>query len=108
MAANLAMSFSDAGFRTVLVDADTRRGVLHEMFQLPMGPGLTEYLSGAESLTTVVRPTPHERLSILSRGEKQKKQSGAPDITRAPSTRRGASPAVRCSGVRHSATCRGH
>lgn len=81
VAANLAMSFSDAGFRTVLVDADTRRGVLHEMFQLPLGPGLTEYLSGAESLTTVIRPTRHERLSILSRGEKQR---NSPELLTSP------------------------
>lgn len=81
VAANLAMSFSDAGFRTVLVDADTRRGVLHEMFQLPMGPGLTEYLSHAESLTTVIHATPHERLSILSRGEKQK---NSPELLTSP------------------------
>jgi tyrosine-protein kinase Etk/Wzc len=77
VAANLAMSFSDAGFRTVLVDADTRRGVLHEMFQLPIGPGLTEYLSHADSLAAVIRATPHERLSILSRG---KKQSNSPEL----------------------------
>lgn len=81
VAANLAMSFSDAGFRTVLVDADTRRGVLHEMFQLSMGPGLTEYLSHTESLTTVIRPTPHERLSILSRGEKQR---NSPELLTSP------------------------
>ena len=81
VAANLAMSFSDAGFRTVLVDADTRRGVLHGMFQLPMGPGLTEYLSHAVSLTTVIRATPHERLSILSRGEKQK---NSPELLTSP------------------------
>ena len=67
---NLAMSFADAGFRTLLVDADTRRGVLHEMFALPMEPGLTEYLSGAATLDGVIRNTEHERLSILSRGRK--------------------------------------
>ena len=81
VAANLAMSFADAGFRTVLVDADTRRGVLHEMFQLPIGPGLTEYLSGAEALTAVVRQTPHARLSILSRGEKRR---NSPELLTSP------------------------
>jgi capsular exopolysaccharide synthesis family protein len=81
VAANLAMSFSDAGFRTVLVDADTRRGVLHEMFELPIGPGLTEYLSHAESITSVIRATPHDRLSILSRGEKQ---SNSPELLTSP------------------------
>jgi succinoglycan biosynthesis transport protein ExoP len=81
VAANLAMSFSDAGFRTVLVDADTRRGVLHEMFELPIGPGLTEYLSRAESITSVIRATPHDRLSILSRGEKQR---NSPELLTSP------------------------
>jgi len=68
VAANLAMSFSDAGFRTVLVDADTRRGTLHEMFQLPMAPGLTDYLSGTGDVASVVRDTDHPRLSVLARG----------------------------------------
>ncbi|MEO8910760.1 MAG: polysaccharide biosynthesis tyrosine autokinase [Gemmatimonadaceae bacterium] len=81
VAANLAMSFADAGFRTVLVDADTRRGVLHEMFQLPIGPGLTEFLSSASSLTAVVRPTSHASLSILSRGEKRR---NSPELLTSP------------------------
>lgn len=72
VSANLAMSFSDAGFRTVLVDADTRRGVLHEMFGLPMVPGLTEVLSGTDGIDSVIRETPHERLSVLPRGSKRR------------------------------------
>ena len=72
LAANLAMSFSDAGYRTVLVDADTRRGLLHAMFQLPQGPGLTEYLARAADLTTVIRATAHDRLWLLSSGERHR------------------------------------
>jgi polysaccharide biosynthesis transport protein len=75
------MSFSDAGFRTVLVDADTRRGLLHEMFQLPIGPGLTQYLANPEDLASVVRPTAHERLWILSRGEKR---ANSPELLTSP------------------------
>ncbi|MDQ6771162.1 MAG: polysaccharide biosynthesis tyrosine autokinase [Gemmatimonadota bacterium] len=81
VAANLAMSFSEAGFRTVLVDADTRRGVLHEMFQLPISPGLTEYLSSEESLTTVIRPTAYSRLWVMSRGARQK---NSPELLSSP------------------------
>jgi Mrp family chromosome partitioning ATPase len=51
------------------------------MFQLPIAPGLTEYLSGAESLDTVVRATEHERLSVLSRGEKQR---NSPELLTSP------------------------
>jgi len=72
VAANLAMSFSDAGFRTVLVDGDTRRGTLHGMFQLPISPGLTEYLSGAGDVATLVHATQHQRLSVLTRGARQR------------------------------------
>lgn len=72
VAANLAMSFSDAGFRTLLVDADTRRGGLHETFGMPMQPGLTEFLAGESDIDSVIRTTPHERLSILARGRKHR------------------------------------
>ena len=55
ISANLAMSFADAGLRTVLVDGDTRRGALHEMFEMPSAPGLTDYLLGGISLAEVCR-----------------------------------------------------
>jgi capsular exopolysaccharide synthesis family protein len=73
LAANLAMSFSDAGLRTVLVDADTRRGALHEMFELPIGPGLTEYLSRTAEIEDVIRPASHDKLSILTSGKRQRR-----------------------------------
>jgi capsular exopolysaccharide synthesis family protein len=70
VAANLAMSFSEAGFHTVLVDADTRRGILHEMFELPIGPGLTDYLAGTADSSVVIRPTKHNRLALLASGRR--------------------------------------
>jgi len=73
VAANLALSFSDAGFRTVLVDADTRRGMLHEMFELPAVPGLTDFLCDTIDVAAVIRPTNHERLSIVSSGKRQRR-----------------------------------
>lgn len=81
VAANLAMSFSDAGFRTVLVDADTRRGLLHEMFELPMGPGLTEYLCQSADIAAIIRPTNHSRLSIVSSGKRQRR---SPELLTSP------------------------
>ena len=49
------MSFADAGLRTVLVDGDTRRGALHEMFEMPSAPGLTDYLIGGVGFVGVLR-----------------------------------------------------
>jgi Mrp family chromosome partitioning ATPase len=51
------------------------------MFELPIGPGLTEYLSRAETITSVIRATAHDRLSILSRGEKQR---NSPELLTSP------------------------
>jgi len=36
---NLALSFADAGYRTLLVDGDTRRGVQHKALKTPSTPG---------------------------------------------------------------------
>jgi succinoglycan biosynthesis transport protein ExoP len=70
ISANLAMSFAEAGFRTVLIDGDTRRGVLQEMFGIARSPGLTEYLAGKAAADSVVYQTPHERLWLVPTGER--------------------------------------
>jgi non-specific protein-tyrosine kinase len=41
VAANLAIVFAQSGRRTILVDADFRRPLVHELFRLPPTPGLT-------------------------------------------------------------------
>ena len=71
VSANLAMSFADAGYRTVLVDGDTRRGMIHEIFGAPMKDGLTEYLSGKADISNLVQPTAHERLAFVACGARQ-------------------------------------
>lgn len=71
VSANLAMSFADAGYRTVLVDGDTRRGMAHEVFGLSMDNGLTDYLSGTADVTQIIRPTAHERLAFASCGRRR-------------------------------------
>lgn len=68
IASNLAMSFADAGFRTLLVDGDTRRGTLHEMFDLPRAPGLTDYLAGEVDQNEIIKPTGHEKLQLIPSG----------------------------------------
>jgi polysaccharide biosynthesis transport protein len=69
LATNLALSFADAGYRTILVDADTRRGRLHEAFEIPVIPGLTEHLGAEIDINSVVRATYHESLSLITRGK---------------------------------------
>lgn len=71
VSANLAMSFADAGYRTILVDGDTRRGLAHEVFGLSMENGLTEFLSGQADIAKIVRPTSHDRLAFVSCGARR-------------------------------------
>ena len=71
VSANLAMSFADAGYRTVLVDGDTRRGMVHDVFGLPMTDGLTEYLSSRADINHVVQSTAHDRLAFVACGSRQ-------------------------------------
>ncbi len=73
IAANLAMSFADAGLRTVLVDADTRRGTLHELFAITGAPGLTDFLAGTAQMTSIIYPTAQEKLSIVPCGRRNRR-----------------------------------
>lgn len=65
---NLASSFAEAGYSTVLIDGDIRRGELHRMFQANRQPGLTDYLTGSATLEQVVRPEVRPNLSVVPCG----------------------------------------
>lgn len=73
ISANLAMSFAEAGLRTILVDGDTRRGALHSMFGFPETPGLTDYLGQSATLAEVIRSTSHGSLDFMPRGTRRKR-----------------------------------
>jgi len=81
ISANLAMSFADAGLRTVLVDGDTRRGALHEMFEMASTPGLTDILVGGVSLAEITRPTSHEALTVITCGTRRRR---SPELLTSP------------------------
>ncbi|HEU4700386.1 MAG TPA: polysaccharide biosynthesis tyrosine autokinase [Gemmatimonadales bacterium] len=68
IASNLALSFAEAGYRTVLVDGDIRRGELHRMFNTDRRPGLLDLLMGQATLEQVLRPTTHKNLSMVPCG----------------------------------------
>jgi polysaccharide biosynthesis transport protein len=68
VSSNLAIAFAAAGHRTLLIDGDVRRGALHGTFDIPVTPGLVEYLSNGVGIDTVVRSTATENLFLLPRG----------------------------------------
>jgi capsular exopolysaccharide synthesis family protein len=66
--ANLAFICAQGGYSTLVVDADLRRPVQHEMFDVNNDVGLTNYLTTEMELDHVILPTAVENLSILPSG----------------------------------------
>ncbi|MCS7261117.1 MAG: polysaccharide biosynthesis tyrosine autokinase, partial [Anaerolineae bacterium] len=68
--ANLAVSMAQAGFKTVLIDADLRRPAQHKIFGLPNQSGLTNALlqTGEPSLDGHLQTTGIENLRVLTSG----------------------------------------
>jgi tyrosine-protein kinase Etk/Wzc len=52
---NLAITLAQQGLRSILIDADMRRGAIHEAFDVKQRPGLSDYLGGQVSLEEVIR-----------------------------------------------------
>ncbi|MCA9867220.1 MAG: CpsD/CapB family tyrosine-protein kinase [Anaerolineae bacterium] len=68
-AANLAVTMAQSGRRTILVDCDLRRPTLHELFGLPMSPGLTNVVM-EEGGELPLQQTAVDNLWLLSSGPK--------------------------------------
>jgi non-specific protein-tyrosine kinase len=65
--ANLAVTMAQSGRRTILVDCDLRRPKLHELFDLPSSPGLTNLVLDEVS-EPPLKPTSVDNLWLLSSG----------------------------------------
>lgn len=70
---NLAVSIAQADQRVLLIDGDLRKPKVHQYFEVPNAPGLTNYLSDSISgkrtdLFSVIHPTAYENLSVLCSG----------------------------------------
>jgi tyrosine-protein kinase Etk/Wzc len=69
VATNLAALLADGNAGSVLVvDADLRKGHLHERLGMPKTPGLSELLSGTSTLADAVREVEPGRLFVLATG----------------------------------------
>ncbi len=65
---NLAYVFSQAGYSTLMMDADLRRPRLARYAELKSDVGLSTYLTGAAELKEVVFQTGHDNLYMLPSG----------------------------------------
>lgn len=72
ISSNLALSFAEAGFKTLLIDGDIRRGKLHSIFGVERRPGLLDYLAGEVDAVHVMREVPvHGALTLIASGTRR-------------------------------------
>jgi len=68
VAANLARTLSLSGSNVVLIDADMRRGILHQLLGTQRTPGLAELLWQTDDLETIMQRDSLTNLSFIPRG----------------------------------------
>ena len=67
--ANLALTMAqELQRRVVIVEADLRKPSLQQLFGLPQGPGLSDYLTGAADLDQVTTVLPEYHLTVIPAG----------------------------------------
>lgn len=66
---NLGAVLAQAGKRVVLVDADLRKGHIHKEFGLPREGGVSDFVTGAADLATIVRATPQPGFCVVTTGQ---------------------------------------
>jgi tyrosine-protein kinase Etk/Wzc len=68
IAANLAHVLGEAGKRVLAIDADLRRGRLHQYFGEERGRGLAEAVAGSATAGEVIRETRSPNVTLLTTG----------------------------------------
>jgi capsular exopolysaccharide synthesis family protein len=67
---NLAISFAQLGYQTLIIDGDTRRGDLHELFDVRRKPGLIDLLE-ARVRNSLIKSTSYDNLDFLPSGSRR-------------------------------------
>ena len=68
VSSNLALAFGDAGYRTLLIDGDIRRGRLHRVLKAQRRPGLTELLGGEATREQAIQQTAYPLVGFIGCG----------------------------------------
>lgn len=68
LAANLAWAFFSMGEKTLLIDADLRRGRIHEILKQKNDKGLSTYFAGNAPFEDVLQATTNPNLDVVTRG----------------------------------------
>ena len=67
--ANMAITYANLGKKTILIDTDLRRPVVHKVFGLDKEPGITNYLAGnIDNFESLIFPTEIDNLHVVTSG----------------------------------------
>ncbi|KGJ94221.1 polysaccharide biosynthesis tyrosine autokinase [Thalassotalea sp. ND16A] len=69
VSANLATVLAQAGQNILIIDADMRKGYVQKLFEQNAENGLSEYLIGDNDLSSSIKQTKIENLSVITRGK---------------------------------------
>ena len=69
LASHLASSLARAGRKTLLIDGDLRSPAVHQLFEVPMQPGLSEVLLSEVDLEDGVQETTLPGLTVMPAGQ---------------------------------------
>ncbi len=66
--ANFAAVLGTGGKRVLLIDADMRKGHIHQSFGLARGHGLSELIAGSQTLAQVIHKDVSQQLDLITTG----------------------------------------
>ena len=66
--ANLAITYANLGKKTLLIDSDLRKPIIHNVFMKDKAPGLTSYLIGDKNIEEIINKTDIPNLDIITSG----------------------------------------
>jgi polysaccharide biosynthesis transport protein len=69
LSAQLATSMATAGMRTLIVDCDLRNPCIQKLFELPLGPGVSEVLRQEIDVSDAVQATTVPNLWVIPAGQ---------------------------------------
>ena len=69
VSSNLALSFAQMGDKTLYIDTNLRRGLVHQLFSVRSSPGLSNVLVEKLDVEEAIRETAVENFSVLPAGD---------------------------------------
>lgn len=70
IACNLALSFAEEEYKTLIIDTDFRRPRVHTLFGLPNKEGISDLIRGEVAVSKVIQNSDNKYLKVINSGSK--------------------------------------